>query len=54
MSVVINEFEVLPAQGERERAAPSEPAQPPPAAVQLEVERAVDAARERDARLEAD
>ena len=54
MSVVINEFELVPAPAEREREARSEPAQPPPGAVQLEVERAVDAARERESRLKAD
>jgi hypothetical protein len=54
VSVVVNEFEVVPAQPEEARGPEQTAVQPPGPAVQLEVERAVDARRERDLRLRAD
>lgn len=56
MSVVINEFEVVPAPPEQAPArepVAAEP-RPPGLAAQLEVERAVATRRERDLRLRAD
>jgi hypothetical protein len=53
MSVVINEFELMPAQAPAP-AQEQQSAEPPAGSVQLEVERALEHRRERLARLEAD
>jgi hypothetical protein len=54
VSVVINEFEVVPAPPEPTQAQQPAAAEPPAAAIQLEVERAVTARHERELRLRAD
>jgi hypothetical protein len=57
MSVLVNEFEVVPSERERpaeQRGQQQQPAETPPKAIHVEVERTLIIGAERRARLEAD